>query len=181
VTGAVTIALERDTAMTTVQSVKYGPLRSCACGCDELTFHVFAPGHNRRVQGRLLAAVAAGDALEGDLLALYTATLSRPPTEIAFNPVVGCCLAGCGRPTSAVFSPGCGGKFGDAVLAHLAGLPVQVLLEGWTMDQVVELWRQRQDRSASRQRKLQRHSAGQPARDSSSNAAINGRLWATLS
>jgi hypothetical protein len=132
----------------------------CVCGCGTETDRTFAPGHNRRVQGVLLGHLATG-VVPPSLLQVYVDSLTKPPTCIGFNPSPGQCLAGCGRPTKAVFSAGCGIRFGDAMLVHLAG-HVVTTDANVPVDEIIMVWRERQLTSIKAWARNRRHDLPNP-------------------
>ena len=119
-------------------------INDCACGCGNYTTETFSVGHNRRTQGRLLAQLATGEP-DTALLAVYLGNLKRLPTYLGYDSTIGYCLCGCGNSTKTVFATGCGIKFGDALLACVAGLPVDI--DGGDPGDVLAVWRERQPHS----------------------------------
>lgn len=125
----------------------------CACGCGEQLAplrrpgrptRTFRPGHHRRVQGILLAALAAEEPLNERLLTVYTEPPSRFTDSITPDTTDGSCLCGCGTATQAIYAPGHGYRFSDAMLRSLAHREHRFTVP---IEQVVAIWRERQWRS----------------------------------
>lgn len=136
----------------------------CACGCREHLAplrrpgrpeRTFRPGHHRRVQGRLLADLAAGRTMDRRLLKLYTEPATRFTDVLTPDPAAGKCMCGCGTTTGAVYAPGHGYRFSDAMLRSLAGHNHRFTIP---IGEVVTIWHDRQRQSPKAAERASRYS-----------------------
>ncbi len=137
-------------------------MTACVCGCGEPSVmdRTFAPGHNRRTQGILLAQLAIG-APDPQLLARYVGSLTKPPTHIQLDLTFGSCFCNCGKATLGLFAPGHSTRASDALLCAAAGQPVDFGTHDYQT--VLSHWRLRaltNRKLAARSLKYRSHSGG---------------------